>query len=194
MEAGQDCVALGFRAAICCKKDSGLQGRGRGRLTSPADRQKALQILPEGIAAGARASELAKLMGVGLTTLQRWRREFKADGNGVDRCKGSTRKVAHRLSVEEGQRILLTCNEPKYADLPPGQILLDLADLADQGFYIGSERSFYRVLRAHGQLHRRADDPKQVWSWDISYLPTSVKGIWLYLYLVVDIWSRKVVT
>ena len=60
--------------------------------------------------------------------------------------------------------------------------------------YIGSERSFYRVLRAHGQLHRRADDPKQVWSWDISYLPTSVKGIWLYLYLVVDIWSRKVVT
>ena len=165
-----------------------------------------MQILAEGIAAGARASELAKLMGVGLTTLQRWRREFKADGNGVDRRKGSTRKVAHRLSVEEGQRILLTCNEPKYADLPPGQIV---PDLADQGIYIGSERSFYRVLHAHGQLHRRArarlpqeprqvprlraDGPNQVWSWDISYLPTSVKGIWLYLYLVVDIWSRKVV-
>jgi len=82
-------------------------------------------------------------------------------------------------------------------------------DLADQGIYIGSERSFYRVLHAHGQLHRRgrarspqaarpvprlrADGPNQVWSWDISYLPTSVKGIWLYLYLVVDIWSRKVV-
>ena len=60
--------------------------------------------------------------------------------------------------------------------------------------YIGSERSFYRVLHAHGQLHLRADGPNQVWSWDISYLPTSVKGIWLYLYLVVDIWSRKVVT
>ena len=78
-----------------------------------------------------------------------------------------------------------------------------------KAFIIGSERSFYRVLHAHGQLHLRgrarlpqearpipslrADGPYQVWSWDISYLPTSVKGIWLYLYLVVDIWSRKVV-
>ena len=165
-----------------------------------------MQILAEGIAAGARASELAKLMGVGLTTLQRWRRQFAGDKDGVDGRKGSARKVAHRLSVEECQRILLTCNEPKYADLPPGQIV---PDLADQGIYIGSERSFYRVLHAHGQLHRRgraqlpqearpvprlrATGSNQVWSWDISYLPTSVKGIWLYLYLVVDIWSRKVV-
>ena len=78
-----------------------------------------------------------------------------------------------------------------------------------QGPKTGSERSFYRVLHVHGQLNRRgraqllqearpvprlrADGPNQVWSWDISYLPTSVKGIWLYLYLVVDIWSRKVV-
>ena len=165
-----------------------------------------MQILAEGIAAGARASELAKLMGVGLTTLQRWRRQFAGDKDGVDGRKGSARKVAHRLSVEECQRILLTCNEPKYASLPPGQIV---PDLADQGIYIGSERSFYRVLHAHGQLHRRgraqlpqearpvprlrATGSNQVWSWDISYLPTSVKGIWLYLYLVVDIWSRKVV-
>jgi hypothetical protein len=50
-----------------------------------------------------------------------------------------------------GLRILLTCNEPKYADLPPGQIV---PDLADQGIYIGSERSFYRVLHANSQLHR----------------------------------------
>ena len=128
-------------------------------------------------------------MGVGLTTLQRWRRQFAGDKDGVDRRKGSARKVAHRLSIEEGQRILLTCNEPRYASLPPGQIV---PDLADQGIYIGSERSFYRVLHAHGQLHLRADGPNQVWSWDISYLPTSVKGIWLYLYLVVDIWSRLV--
>ena len=89
-------------------------------------------------------------MGVGLTTLQRWRREFKADGNGVDRRKGSSRHVSHRLSVEEGQSILLTCNEPKYASLPPGQIV---PDLADQGIYMGSERSFYRVLHANSQLH-----------------------------------------
>jgi putative transposase len=40
---------------------------------------------------------------------------------------------------------------------------------------------------------RRADGPNQLWSWDITYLPTSVRGIWLYLYLVVDVWSRKIV-
>ena len=105
----------------------------------------ALEILEEGIAAGARASELAKLMGVGLSTLQRWRRQFAGDGEGVDGRKGSSRHVAHRLSEEERQRILLTCNEPQYASLPPGQIV---PDLADQGIYIGSERSFYRVLHA----------------------------------------------
>jgi transposase InsO family protein len=175
-------------------------------LTSPDDRQKALQILDEGVADGARASELALLLGVGLTTLQRWRRQFAGDGDGIDRRKGSHRHVVHRLSEEERQRILLACNEPEFAALPPGQIV---PVLADRGLYIGSERSFYRVLHAHGQVHRRgrtrppqeprpvprlrAAGPNQVWSWDITYLPTTVRGVWLYLYLVIDVWSRKVV-
>jgi transposase InsO family protein len=149
---------------------------------------------------------VAALLGVGLTTLQRWRRAFAGDGDGVDRRKGSQRHVAHRLSEEERQRILLTCNEPEFAALPPGQIV---PVLADRGLFIGSERSFYRVLHAHGQAHRRgrarppqvsravprlkAAGPNQVWSWDITYLPTTVRGIWLYLYLVIDVWSRKVV-
>ena len=38
-----------------------------------------------------------------------------------------------------------------------------------------------------------ADGPNQLWSWDITYLPTTVRGVWLYLYLVIDVWSRKVV-
>ena len=82
-------------------------------MTSPDDRRKALEILDEGMANGARARELALLLGVGLTTLQRWRRQFAGDGDGVDRRKGSCRNVAHRLSEEERQRILLTCNEPE---------------------------------------------------------------------------------
>ena len=86
-------------------------------MTSPDDRRKALEILDEGRANGARARELALLLGVGLTTLQRWRRQFAGDGDGVDRRKGSCRHVAHRLSEEERQRILLTCNEPEFAAL-----------------------------------------------------------------------------
>jgi len=171
---------------------SALKGAGAAKGVTSAD--------------GARARELALLLGVGLTTLQRWRRQFAADGDGVYRRKGSHRQVAHRLSEEEHQRILLTCNEPEFAALPPGQIV---PILADRGRYIGSERSIYRVLHAYGQAHRRgrarppqeprpvprlrADGPKQLWSWDITYLPTTVRGVWLYLYLVIDVWSRKVV-
>jgi putative transposase len=121
-------------------------------LTSPGDRQKALQILDEGMADGARGCQLPLLLGVSLSTLQRWRRQFAGDENDLDRRRCSHRHVAHRLSEEERQRILLTCNESEFAALPPGQIV---PVLADRGLYIGSERSFYRVLHAHGQAHRR---------------------------------------
>jgi len=158
------------------------------------------------MANGARDLELALLLGVGLTTLQRWRRQFVGDDDGVDRRKGSHRQIAHRLSEEERQRILNTCSGPEFTPLPPGQIV---PVLADRGLYIGSERSYYRVLHAHGQVHRRgrarppqesrpvprlrAAGPNEVWSWDITYLPTTVRGIWLYLIRVIDVWSRKVV-
>ena len=136
------------------------------------------------------------------------------DGDGHDRRKGSPRLVSLKLSDEERQRILLACNQAEYTSLPPGQIV---PALADQGLYNSSgedcvywsESSFYRVLHAHGQVHRRgrarpqqeprpvprlrASGSNQVWSWDITYLPTTVRGIWLYLYLVIDVWSRKVV-
>jgi transposase InsO family protein len=47
--------------------------------------------------------------------------------------------------------------------------------------------------RSRARLRLRADGPNQVWSWDITYLPTTVRSVWLYLYLVIDVWSRKVV-
>jgi transposase InsO family protein len=81
--------------------------------------------------------------------------------------------------------------------------------LADQVLYIGLESSFYRVLHAHGQVHRsgrarppqqptavprlRAAGPYQLWGWDITYLSITVRGICLYLCLVIDVWIRKLV-
>ena len=117
-------------------------------------------MLDAAVAAGARARKVADLLGVGLTTLQRWRRQFAGDGDGLDRRKSSHRLVSHRLSEEERQRILLTCNQPEFAALPPGQIV---PILADRGLYnsfgedcvYGSERSFYRVLNDNSQVHRR---------------------------------------
>ena len=75
---------------------------------------------------------MAAQLGVGLTTLQRWRRQFEGGGDGTDHRKGIPRNVSHRLTEEERQRILLTCNQPEYASLPPGQIV---PVLADRGFF-----------------------------------------------------------
>ena len=179
---------------------------GRGRLTSAAQRLKAIELISEAHAAGAGLISACSEIGICLRTLKRWRKAVMGDGGKHDRRKGSQRLLADKLSDEERQRILLTCNQAEHASLPPGQIV---PALADQGLYIGSESSFYRVLHAHGQVHRRGrarspQEPRtvprlraaganQVWSWDITYLPTTVRGIWLYLYLVTDVWSRKVV-
>jgi len=128
-----------------------------------------MEILDAAVAAGARAREVATVLGVGLTTLQRWRRQVADDKDGLDRRKGSHRMVSHHLSDEKHQRILLTCNQPEFAALPPGQIVSHPevrsphSILADRGLLIGSERSFYRVLHSHGQVHRRgrARPPQQ---------------------------------
>jgi transposase InsO family protein len=78
--------------------------------------------------------------------------------------------------------------------------------LADRGVYIASESTFYRVLHAESLQHRRgrarpptprnrehvATRPWQVASWDITYLRTHVRGRFFYLYLLEDVWSRKI--
>jgi hypothetical protein len=68
------------------------------------------------------------VIGICLRTFKRWRKAFLVDGNGEDRRNGSGRLMSHQLSEEERQRILLTCNQPEYATLPPGQIVPALAD------------------------------------------------------------------
>ncbi|BBQ64393.1 hypothetical protein WP2S18E08_43760 [Escherichia coli] len=78
--------------------------------------------------------------------------------------------------------------------------------LADRGVYIASESTFYRVLNLANQLIRRTREhqykrpevlkavaPNQVWNWDISYIPSWVKGQHFYLYMIVDIYSRKII-
>ncbi len=117
------------------------------------------------------------------------------------------RPVPHnKLSEAERNRILAVCNQPEYASVPPSQIV---PRLADHGQYLASESTFYRILGEAGQLNRRgrskamkrskpptthmATEANQVWSWDISYLPSPVRGLYHYLYRVEDIYSRKIV-
>jgi len=130
----------------------GLLLGGRGRLTSAAHRQKAIELIGEAKASGATLRAACGEIGISLRTLKRWRKAFLGDGDGEDRRRDSPRHVAHRLSEEERQRILLTCNQPEYASLPPGLIV---PALDDQDLFIGSESSLIRGLHAHGQAHRR---------------------------------------
>lgn len=94
----------------------------------------------------------------------------------------------------------------RYAHLSPKQLV---PQLADEGVYLASESTLYRLQRRWGlrprpramsrtQITRastihRASKPNQVWSWDITWLPTTVRGVYLHLYLVMDVWSRKIV-
>lgn len=140
-----------------------------------------------------------------IRTLQRWQ-------VGPDTIKEDARPIAERpapmnkLSPTEVNAVLEVCNTPEMAHLPPSQIV---PRLADQGVYLASEASFYRILKKHNQASKRgrarvgskkklptsytATAPNQVWSWDISYLPTRTKGMYFYLYLFEDIFSRKAV-
>ncbi len=90
--------------------------------------------------------------------------------------------------------------------MPPSQIV---PSLADKGIYIASESTMYRILRQENMQHHRgkskrpsrtkkpdthiATGPNQVWTWDITYLITDVKGLYYKLYMILDIFSRKIV-
>ena len=142
------------------------------------------------------------MLNISLRTLERWE---KPDGTQDKRSCTTRQSQANELTKEEKTMILTIANSKEYCDLPPCKIV---PSLADKGQYIASESSFYRILRAEKQLkhrlrsrpakHYRPDEyiasgPNQVWSWDISYLPTIVRGLYFYLYLIVDIYSRKIV-
>lgn len=167
------------------------------------DRQEAIALIEEAVEAGAHRQKACTELGLTLRTLQRWRQDgaVKSDGR-----PGASRPVpANRLSEAERAEILEVVNEPRFASLPPTQIV---PRLADEGRYIASESTVYRLLRDRDQLqHRgrasasqtrtvprsRASGPNELWSWDISYLPGPVQGMFYFLYLVLDVYSRKIV-
>ena len=127
---------------------------------------------------------------------------IKGDGR-----PGAVRPVpAHALTAAERAAVLSAANQPRFADLPPARIV---PMLADEGLYLASESTFSRLLAEQGQdAHRGrakapsagrppsthiATGPRQVWCWDMTYLPTLVAGQWFYLYLILDLYSRKIV-
>ena len=165
-------------------------------------RQTIIAGVNEAMRDGARQSAACEVIGISAKTLQRWEQPDNVQDGRLD----AHHQPSTTFTPSEREQIIRVANEPGYAALSPSKIV---PKLADEGRYIASESSFYRVLKAAQQLKHRlkskpkrtvikpkaltASGPNQIYSWDITYLPTRVRGIFLYLYLVMDIYSRKVV-
>jgi putative transposase len=158
-----------------------------------------LKLIDKAVSDGARLQKAAATTGLNVRTVFRWRQSDD------DRRKGRNPAPANKLSDQERMRIIDVANSAPFRDMSPKQIV---PKLADQGIYIGSESSFYRVLKEQQMIKHRerskpathhrpnehmASGPCQVWSWDITYLRSPVRGMFFYLYLFVDVWSRKII-
>ena len=166
---------------------------------SSADRAECILLIGEAVIAGARKFMACETLGLEIRTVERW------EINLEDGRRGPRNPPSNALTEEERARVLAIANSAAYASLPPCKIV---PLLADKGEYICSESSFYRILNEEKLLAHRsrsaprkqnkpkelvASGPNQLWSWDITYLKASIKGTYYYLYLPMDIFSRKIV-
>ncbi len=176
-------------------------GDRRGRLTLREDREKITGFIGEAVRSGATRAKACEIVGISARTLQRWSKPDNVHDGRID----ARHEPSNKLTEEEREEIVKVANSPGYSDMPPCRIV---PLLADSGRYIASESSFYRVLREHGQMthrHRskprskkkpkelKAQGPNQVYSWDITWVPSRISGMYFYLYMVMDIYSRKIV-
>jgi len=145
-------------------------------------------------------SAACRILGVSVRTIQRWRLK----GGGEDGRQGPRTEPANKLSKAERQAVLDVATGPEFRDLSPKQMV---PTLADQCLYLASEATVYRILReaklmAHREPSRPpspkprelvATGPNQVYTWDITYLRSPVRGEFFYLSMFVDLFSRKIV-
>ena len=169
------------------------------------DRQIVAHNIRIAHANGARLRPACEMAGIDLRTLQRWQAHAGLTA-GDGRPQAVRPTPSHALTPDERAQLLAVANEARFASVPPARIV---PMLADEGVYLASESSFCRVLREHGQnrCRGRAKAPKasrpptthiataarQVWCWDMTYLPAQIAGRWFYLYLILDLYSRKIV-
>ena len=162
-------------------------------MTSHEERQQVIVLLNESVAAGARQAKACEILGLSERTIQRWQTGATVR---CDQRPIRNYQPPHKLTDIERPEVLAIANSDEFGHLPPSQIV---PRLADQGRYIASESTFYRILRAEKQVsHRRnerpaqtrtkpravcATAPNQLYSWDITYLPSVIRGQFFYLYL-----------
>ena len=165
------------------------------------DCRAVLSLVREAVAQGCRQAQACEVVGIATKTYQRWALKPVLG----DLRRGPLSTPANKLSPGERAKIVAVSSQTDFVNLSPHQIV---PTLADRGEYVGSESSFYRILnQEHMMAHRGrakpperhrpvpllATAPHQLFSWDITYLPSAVRGQYFYLYLFVDLFSRKIV-
>ena len=165
------------------------------------ERQEILDFIAAAKLVGVQERTTCQFLDISLRSIQNWKKHGL-----IDRRKGSSRYVAHRLTSEEEQEFYETANSERFCDMTPAQIV---AILAAESTYIASESTLYRILRKRKALEHRQPSKKprvtrpayaypvtardQVYSWDITWLKTDVKGLFHYAYTIIDLYDRSVV-
>jgi transposase InsO family protein len=159
-----------------------------------------LEDIGEAVVEGVSIRTCCEALNLPVKTYYRWVTRIE------DRRKGAQHPCAHALSEDEKAEIVAVCCSERFVDANPYEIV---AILEEEGRYLASPRTFYRILKERGLLaHRsssrpprktyrppelKATGPDQVYSWDITWLPSTVAGRFWYAYSVIDVWSREIV-
>jgi len=174
-------------------------GGSRGRRVAESDKKSVIILIDTAVRSGCRLKVASNDLEINFKTYLRWKKNL------TDKRKGPLSKPKNKLSIEEREEIISVSNSSEYIDYSPWVIV---ARLADKGLYIASESTFYKVLKESKMLNHRgksrsanryhpaplvASGPNEIWSWDITYLKTLVRGQFYYVYLMMDIFSRKIV-
>jgi len=157
-------------------------------------------LIDEAVQAGASRTSACVVLGVSVRSAQRWK--HKPEDARTTSCRPCP---PNKFSAIERQALLDVACRADFASLTPHQIV---PKLADEGIYLGSESTFYRVLKAEKLSGRRgrasvsrrraptthrADGPNQLWCWDITWMPTTIRGRYFYWYMMKDVYSRMLV-
>jgi putative transposase len=176
-------------------------GKRRGALITEKQRILIQDLVKTACTGGVSLQAACDIIGITARTLQRWKKsQTMIDGRSL------VKRIPHnKLSEAERQKVLEVVNSSKYGHLPPSKIV---PLLADEGQYIASEATMYKILKEKKLLRHRlpnrppsqykpkaltASAPNEIYSWDITYLSSQIKGIFFYLYLIMDVYSRKIV-
>ena len=159
-----------------------------------SDREQVRALVVEAVAQGARQHAACEMVGVAARPLQRWQRQETVE----DGSRGPRTAPRNTLSQRERDQLVAMAARPEFCNASPHQIV---PRLADRGEYLASESSLYRGLKAEHLLAPRGratrayevTAPRTLFSGDIPYVPRSIRGQSSYLYLFVDVFSRKAV-